>query len=94
MANEKLKAYEPRKYHRRNEQLDIFLCVKNECGTAVTRDISEGGMAIDLVAAKDLPDLKVGSIVSTRPVDAPHSSSMIGRVVRLDPRILAIEFIF
>ena len=67
--------------------------MRNMCGTAKTRDISEGGIAIDLGTAKDLPDIKVGSIVSTRAVGAPHSSSMIGKVVRIDGNDLAIAFI-
>lgn len=93
MSNQNLKAYQPRKHHRRPERVEVFICVRNMCGTAKTRDISEGGIAIDLGTAKDLPDIKVGSIVSTRAVGAPHSSSMIGKVVRIDGNDLAIAFI-
>ena len=93
MTKQNLKAYHPRKHHRRPERLEILVCVRNVCGTATTRDISEGGLAIDLVTAKNLPDIKVGSIVSTRVDGAPHSSSMIGKVVRMNEKELAIEFI-
>lgn len=93
MTNQNLKAYQPRKHHRRPERIEVFICVRNVCGTAKTRDISDGGMAVDLSTAKDLPDIKVGSIVSTRSVGAPHSSSMIGKVVRIDGNDMAIAYI-
>jgi len=93
MANQNPKAYQPRKYHRRPERVEVFICVRNVCGTVTTRDVSEGGIAVDLKTAKDMPEIKVGSIVSTRSVDAPHSSAIIGKIVRMNDTELAIEFI-
>jgi len=93
MTTQNLKAYQPRKYHRRAERIEVYICVRNVCGTVTTRDVSEGGIAVDLGTAKDLPDIRVGSIVSTRSVGAPHSSAIIGKVVRLEGSDLAIEFL-
>ncbi|MDX5152200.1 MAG: PilZ domain-containing protein [Acidiferrobacterales bacterium] len=93
MTSQSPKAYQPRKHHRRPERVQIYICVRNECGTARTKDVSEGGIAVDLATAKNLPDIKVGSIVSTRSIDAPHSSAMIGKIVRMDESELAIQFL-
>lgn len=93
MTDQNLKTYQPRKHHRRAERVQIYICVRNVCGTATTRDVSEGGIAVDLSTAKDLPDIKVGSIVSTRSIDAPHSSAMIGKIVRMDKFELAIQYL-
>ena len=93
MAEKNLKAYYPRKHHRKPEQVRMVICVKGVCGTATTKDTSEGGMAVNLLTATDLPELKVGSIVSTRKEDAPHTASMVGKVVRIDSVELAIEFV-
>lgn len=93
MTEKNLKAYHPRKHPRRPEQVLMVICVKGVCGTATTKDISEGGVAVNLLTATDLPDLKVGSIVSTRKADAPHTASMVGKVVRMDAIEMAIEFV-
>jgi len=93
MANQNLKAYQPRKHHRRAERVEIYICVRNVCGTAMTRDVSDGGLAIDLASARELPEIKLGSIVSTRSVGAPHSSAIIGKVVRMDATEMAIQFL-
>jgi len=93
MTDQSPKAYQPRKHHRRAERVEIYICVRNECGTAVTKDVSEGGICVDLATAKNLPEIKVGSIISTRSIDAPHSSAMIGKIVRMDQTELAIQFL-
>jgi len=93
MAEKNLKAYHPRKHQRRLEQVRMVICVKGVCGTAMTKDRSDGGIAINLLTATDLPELKVGSIVSTREEDSPHTTSMVGKVVRMDAIELAIEFV-
>jgi hypothetical protein len=93
MSDPKIREYKPRKHHRRAERVEVYICVRNDCGTAMTRDVSEGGIAVDLSTAKGVPDIKVGSIVSTRSVDAPHSAAIIGKVVRMNEDELAIEFI-
>lgn len=93
MKAQNLKAYQPRKHHRRAERIEVYVCVRNVCGTVMTRDVSDGGIAVDLTTAKDLPEIRVGSIISTRPVGSPHSSAIIGKIVRMNETEMAMEFL-
>jgi len=93
MTEKNLKAFQPRKHHRYKVQKKVLICVKGICGTVETKDISDGGMAINMLTAENLPDIKLGSIVSTRPADVDSELPKVGKVVRLDGFEAGIEFV-
>jgi len=93
MTEKNLKAFQPRRHHRFKIQQKVLLCVKGVCGTVDTKDTSEGGMAINMLTAQDLPEIKLGSIVSTRFVDAENELPKVGKIVRLDDFEAGIEFV-
>lgn len=69
------------------------MCVKGVCGTVQTKDVSDGGMAINMLTAQNIPAIKLGSIVSTRPAEADNELPKVGKVVRLDDFEAGIEFV-
>lgn len=93
MQEKNLKAFQPRKHHRYKSRKTMQVCVKSVCGTVDTKDISEGGIALDMLSGNDLPELKVGSIVSVRPVDSDTELPKVGRVVRIDTSEAGIEYV-
>lgn len=93
MAKKNLKAFQPRKHHRFKRKVKMLLCVKNVCGTIDTNDISDGGMALDRLTAQNLPELKLGGIVSLRPVEDSQALAKVGRIVRLEDTELGVEFV-
>lgn len=92
MPSENLKAFQARKHQREEKIVSIVLCVKGICGTVMTKDMSDGGMALNLVTARDLPELQLGGIVSTRLEDAVQTSARVGKVVRITDTELALEY--
>lgn len=69
------------------------LCVKSVCGTIDTNDISDGGMALNRLTAQNLPELKLGSIISIRPVEDNQVLAKVGRIVRMDATEFGVEFV-